>query len=459
MITRQLRSFISCWRDDTRGNIAIIFALSIIPILSIVGVAIDTQMTMTQKNKIQSMIDNAVIYGARSMQGGKSRAEVTKDVNAYVAALLKQQSGNVSCTGVALEYVDGKQDINATIMCSQPTTLSNLFGQTKMDFRVRSGSTYGIGKLEVAFVFDVSGSMGSNGKMSDLKVAARDAVDTLIPADSNLANPDDVRIAMTTYDTMVNAGSYFKAVTNKDPSRTESVTSLEWQEVCVRFKKNGKCQNNGYEWQQVEVTDSVSVNNTCVQERVGAQAFTDAAPGITAWLESGGADYNYYGNLRARTCNSIGPLPLTSNKNTLYGYINNLNDYGSTAGHMGVAWGWYLLAPSWSSVWPLASKPLPYDEPDAAKAMIMMTDGEFNAAFVPGNGNSSFEQAKKQCDAAKEKGIVIYTVAFQAPKQGKDILEYCASSADFAFTPDSGQELQDAYKMIAQSISDLRITY
>ncbi|KDA03304.1 hypothetical protein HOC_06698, partial [Hyphomonas oceanitis SCH89] len=188
-----MKSLIRRWRDETRGNVAIIFALSIIPILSIVGVAIDTQMTMTQKNKIQSMIDNAVIYGARSMQAGKSRADVTKDVNQYVAALLKQQKGNVSCTGVALEYVDGKQDINATIMCSQPTTLSNLFGQTKMDFRVRSGSTYGIGKLEVSFVFDVSGSMGNSGKMNDLQVAARDAVDTLMPANSNLANPDDVR--------------------------------------------------------------------------------------------------------------------------------------------------------------------------------------------------------------------------------------------------------------------------
>ena len=456
MKTGYFNRLISRWRAETRGNIAIIFALSVIPILSIVGVAIDTQMTMTQKNKVQAVIDNAVIYGSRSMQSGKSRAEVTKEVNTYVAALLKQQDGNLSCTGVAMEYVEGKQDINATILCSQPTTLSNLFGQTKMDFRVRSGSTYGIGKLEVAFVFDVSGSMGNNGKMSDLKIAARDAVDTLMPVDSNLANPDDVRIAMTTYDTMVNAGSYFKAVTGKNKNRTESVTTTVREKVCVSYYWWGSCRT--YEWQDVDYTDSVSVNNSCVQERRGAQAFTDAAPGNNAWLESGSAEYDRYGRLQPISCNNIGPLPLTNNKNALTGYINNLNDYGSTAGHMGVAWGWYLLAPTWSSVWPLSSRPLPYDEPDAAKAMIMMTDGEFNEAFAPGQG-SSFDQAKKQCDAVKEKGIVIYTVAFQAPKAGKEILSYCASSADFAFTPDNGQELQDAYKMIAQSISDLRITY
>jgi Flp pilus assembly protein TadG len=440
----ELFSIVDRWRADSGGNIAIIFALSIIPILSIVGVAIDTQMTMTQKNKIQSMIDNAVIYGARSMQAGKSRADVTKDVNQYVAALLKQQKGDVSCTGVALEYVDGKQDINATIMCSQPTTLSNLFGQTKMDFRVRSGSTYGIGKLEVSFVFDVSGSMGNSGKMASLKIAARDAVDTLMPADSNLANPDDVRIAMVTYDTQVNAGAYFKAVTNLNPKRNFSYT------YCTKTNKNGSCAKTN--------TVTTNMTSTCVHERGGSPAFTDADPGPGAWLQADDPTYNTSSGKWSTNCNDIGPQPLTHSRSALYDYINNLDDYGTTAGHTGVAWGWYLIAPNWSSVWPAASKPLAYDEPDAAKAMIMMTDGEFNEVYLSSQGNS-FQQAQKMCDAAKAAGVVIYTVAFQAPKQGRDILSYCASSSDFAFTPDNGQELQDAYKMIAQSISDLRITY
>ncbi|MEQ8301253.1 MAG: pilus assembly protein TadG-related protein, partial [Hyphomonas sp.] len=129
------------WRANERGNIAIIFALSIIPILSIVGVAVDTQMTLTQKNKVQAVIDSAVIFGSRAMQAGASRTEVTQDVTSYVTALLKQQSNSLDCAPVALEYADDAEDINASIFCSQPTTLSNVFGQTKMNFRVRSGST------------------------------------------------------------------------------------------------------------------------------------------------------------------------------------------------------------------------------------------------------------------------------------------------------------------------------
>jgi Flp pilus assembly protein TadG len=445
------------WRADERGNIAMIFALSIIPILSIAGVAIDTQMTLTQKNKVQAVIDSAVIFGSRAMQAGASRTEVTKDVTSYVTALLKQQSNSLDCAPVALEYAEDAEDINASIFCSQPTTLSNVFGKTKMDFRVRSGSTYGIGKVEVAFVFDVSGSMGNSGKMADLKSAALDAVDTLLPTTYDANTSDDVRLAMTSYDTMVNAGDYFKAVTNKNPIRTYTSTYDKESRVCTRYKKNGKCRR--YSTVTTTETTSKTINNTCVKERVGSDAFTDEDPGPGAWLEAAAATYNASRDRwDVETCNDIGPLALTDSRASLKAYINNLDDFSMTAGHMGIAWGWYLIDPKWDSVWPSASKPLPYDEPDAAKAIIMMTDGAFNSYFSNGQGNS-FDQAKKLCDAAKEEGVVIYTVAFQAPTQGQEILNYCATSADHAFSPEDGQQLKDAYSMIAQSISDLRITY
>ena len=445
------------WRADTRGNIAIIFALALIPILAIVGVAIDTQMTLTQKNKVQAVIDSAVIFGARAMQDGASREDVAKDVDAYVTALLKQQSSSLDCTSVALEYKDDAQDINASIFCSQPTTLSNVIGQRKMDFRVRSGSTYGIGKVDVAFVFDVSGSMGNSGKMADLKLAAKDAIDALLPATYDTAKLDDVRLAMTAYDTMVNAGSYFKAVTNKDVTRTYTVNYNKTTKVCIAYKHNGQCKT--YKDVVTPVVASKTITNKCVKERIGAQAFTDAAPAVNAWIEAAEAKFNTATEKWSEeTCNSIGPLPLTDSRADLKAYVNDLNDFGGTAGHMGVAWGWYLLDPKWENIWPVASRPLDYDEPDSAKALILMTDGEFNSYFSSGQGDS-FAQAKALCDAAKAEHIVIYTVAFQAPKEGQDILNYCATSAANAFKPENGQQLKDAYKMIAKSISDLRITY
>ena len=53
---------------------------------------------------------------------------------------------------------------------------------------------------------------------------------------------------------------------------------------------------------------------------------------------------------------------------------------------------------------------------------------------------------------------MIYTVAFSAPTAGQEVLAYCASNPAFAFKPSNGQELTEAYKAIARSISDLRIS-
>ena len=68
--------------------------------------------------------------------------------------------------------------------------------------------------------------------------------------------------------------------------------------------------------------------------------------------------------------------------------------------------------------------------------ILLMTDGK-----MTGNGSSfdpSIDQAvRDQCKAAKDDGITIYTVAFMAPKEGQELLEYCASTPKHYFQPNS----------------------
>ena len=429
---------ITTWIERRDGNVAIILAIAIIPILVLVGIAIDLQNTNTSRQFVQYTIDNAVIAGSREMQAGKSQQEISDYINTFVDGVVKDKNYAITCKPVVVTFTKGTQDIDATIKCSQKTTLTELIGYHYLDFAITSGSTYGIGSVDVAFVFDVSGSMGTS-KMNALKAAAYDAVDVLLPKNPD-ADLGDVRLAMASYSSMADAGSYFTEVTNENPQRTYT--------VCTKTK-NGKCKSYS----------SKTVNNTCVKERIGSQAFTDADPGPNAWIEPAVAKYDTKDKeWDVESCNPTPPLPLTDNRTALYGYISNLYSNGNTAGHIGIAWGWYLIAPDWSSVWPSGSNPLAYDEPDSAKAMIIMTDGEFNTEYNSGQGDS-FNQAKKLCDNIKENDVRIYTVAFQAPKAGRDVLNYCATSTEYAFTPDSADELKDAYTKIAQSISDLRIRY
>ena len=253
--------------------------------------------------------------------------------------------------------------------------------------------------------------------------AAKSAAQTIFQTKTK--DKEDIRIAVSTYATSVNVGSYFKAVTDEEPD--------QWD--CERWKKKrGKWQCK--EWKQK--------TSTCVTGREGTQKYTDAAPGSGAWM-----DYE------TLSCNSATLTPLTSVQGKVISAIETLPTSGSTAGHLGIAWSWYLISPNWSSIWPEKSKPRAYDEPDSTKVAILMTDGEFNVDYM--SGGDSFAHAKKFCDGMKAEDIVIYTVAFKAPEKGEEILEYCATNSTLAFKASNGQQLDDAYKKIASNISDLRI--
>lgn len=61
------------------------------------------------------------------------------------------------------------------------------------------------------------------------------------------------------------------------------------------------------------------------------------------------------------------------------------------------------------------------------------------------------------CDRVKEQGVVIYTVAFEAPDMGETLLRNCASSINHAFDV-NGLEIRSAFASIATSIRKLRLT-
>lgn len=450
---------------NEHGNVAMIAALTIIPIVTIAGFAIDFQVTTTQKARVQQAIDSAVLAATKSEQDGKDKAYVLKEANDYFEGILNQSSNSgLTCTKIDLIYIEETEEIEGRASCAQKTAISQIAGIQKLEFNVSSAATYGIGKLEIAFVFDVSGSMGSNNRMSNLKVAAREAVDTLLPVGGYPGDPEDIRLAMVSYDTMVNAGPYFKAVTNVNPTRTYSYYGDLYQRTtCRRYRDNGSCRNWNYDWVG-PYSRSYTLSSTCVWEREGADRYTGRGPAHNRWLTPLTATFDAYNdrwtvdNGTDPYCNDNTPVPLTYNRTKLHDFIDDMTPRRNTAGHIGTAWGWYLVSPDFNNVWPTGSKALPYDEPDATKVVIMMSDGSYNQVR-PGSGNpDSTTQAENVCDGMKDAGIVIYTVAFSAPTDGQEVLAYCATNPAFAYKPSTGQELTEAYKSIARSISDLRIS-
>ena len=223
-------------------------------------------------------------------------------------------------------------------------------------------------------------------------------------------------------------------------------------------------------------------NTTCVSERTGSEPYSDAAPGSSTYVGR-----NYAAPERTTPVRSAGNpcpaatiQPLTSNIDTLTGLVNGLSITGSTAGQIGLAWGWYTVSDQFNGLWS-SNTAAAYAPTKVLKAVILMTDGEFNTPYCggviardagSGSGNlfdkiacnatngDPFDQAAQLCTNMKAKGIIVYTVGFSITKgsEAATILRTCATDKDKAFLPQSGADLSNDFQAIGRDITRLRIS-
>jgi Flp pilus assembly protein TadG len=387
---------------DERGVVAPVFGLMCIVLFFITGMAIDFTRVSHSQAKIAAAADVAALAAGRAMLDGRLTDAEVKEVGLkYFQENVAQggKFGDIKNVDITLDRSTGsvKVDIDADV----PMTITRIEGFEKANLDVRSAVLADQRDIELGLALDVTGSM-SGSKIADLRQAAKDLVDILLP---DGGTPNKVRIGLAPYSNSVNAGSYAATVT--------SGTSA----------------------------------NGCVRERGGAEAFTDALPSSGIWL----------GYTPGMYCPSARIVPLSSDKNSLKAAISAYAAGGSTAGHLGAAWAWYLVSPEWATIWPSASKPEPYNDGKTMKAIVLMTDGMFNTWFVPGNGDSA-QQARSLCSEMKREGVIVFSVAFMAPSDAQRLLKSCASSSSHFFDASNGTELRSAFIEIANQLNNLRLT-
>lgn len=233
------------------------------------------------------------------------------------------------------------------------------------------------------------------------------------------------------------------------------------------------------------VGQTFTASTNCVTERTDTHKYDDTGPAtsLTAPLTSAVA-FMYPSS--SGNCERVPLIPLSTDKTKLHAAANALIAAGSTAGHIGLAWAWYMLAPNWGYLWPTASQPAAYKKVNLVKALILMTDGQFNTQYyngviaqdsdnIDGSGNmikhnsnngESTDQATSLCTAIKSSttGIILYTVGFDigsnstTDRAARTFLTGCASTnADF-YLANTAADLNDAFTAIAQNLSALRVS-
>ena len=405
-----LRSRLSDFGANRSGSIAMMFVLSLLIMVFVVGIAIDMGRAQRASADVVGAIDSATLAAAKAMvEDGMSDSDITTLVGHFLTAELgldQLRGATYSNLSIANNRNDGTVQIDVDIHV--PTTFTRIAAKDTIDFHKFSRTTYKIKNVELAMVLDTTGSMGQFNKISEMKAAAGQAVDILLPA----GRPPVNRIALAPFSASVNATPFSGAV-------------------------------------------SGGLSSDCVVERQGADAYTDAAAGASP-----------VGATTVNACPAQTIVPLSRDGGALKRTINAYVEGGGTAGHIGLAWGWYLISPNWSALWPGASQPKPYGDPAAIKAILLMTDGMFNTAYF---NDTSPVQAAALCDAIKAQGIMLFTVGFElalntSPDDvnARNLLSACASDDGVGgkefYDASNGSDLSDAFKKIAGKLSALRLS-
>jgi Flp pilus assembly protein TadG len=387
--------------SDHRGQAAVLLAIMLVPVMMAISFAVDVSRQESANQHLQSAIDAASLAGARALEdASKSDAQIKTVATETFVANMETAFGDLVCEAATVDITRKTGLVTVGSACTLPTLFGGSFWKEEVAVANTSTAQAAITKLDLALMLDVTGSMEGQ-KLADLKVAAKDAAAKLITPRTG----DRVRISFNTYAASVNAGLYAEKV----------------------FK----------DW---EPGDS-----TCATEREGIAAWKSDAPRKRKWLGQ-----------RTSGCPNSSVLPLTTNLTLFNTEVDKLTASGPTAGHLGVAWAWYLISPEWNHVWPSASKPRAYTEDNVLKAVILMTDGDFNRQYGPGMGTSD-SQSKKLCRKMRNEGILVYSVAFKAPAEGRAVLKNCAGDPDRFFNADNGDELKQAYDTIASQLSNLAL--
>ncbi len=513
-----MRTFFGALRrfcSEKRGNVAMIFALALVPLLIAVGAGLDFARAVMVRANMTEALDGAGL--AVGSSGNLSSDAAQALAQSYFSANYKLDSSYGTPSTIAVKQ--SGQDFTLSTSVTMPTVLMKIAGITSLPVSSSVVITRNSKNIEVALALDTTGSM-SGRKIADLKTAADDLIDIIV---QDVQTPTYTKIAIAPYTVGVNVGSYAASVRGAiTPSRTVSITGATKSNPVVittaanhGFKTDdivyisgvsgmGQINNMGFKVTYKSANSfSIGVDgtrygsysgsgtvystclgcqyygftsaggsvmafpvSTCVSERT-TNAYTDAPPSTTA------LGYNYSA---PGSCIDDTIIPLSTNRSALHALVDGLSASGGTAGHIGVAWAWYMLAPNFSYLWPSASQPAAYKQDNYLKVAIIMTDGAFNTAYCNGvisndsaysssnincnapNGSSA-SQAKKMCTAMKAAGIIVYTVGFQVGSDASalDVLNNCATDSSHAYFPANGGDLKTAFHDIAQQITNLRV--
>jgi hypothetical protein len=387
-------------RED--GTFTVFSLFVFMAMLMMAGLAVDVMRNEAIRVKMQGVTDRAVL-AATMLGDNNGHVTPTELLESYfTAAGLRDQLGN------NFEVTESQwtgRNVRAQPGAEVPTLFSRMIGFNNLPVVTHAAAAESVNSvwLDVVLVLDVSGSMAlssqGNGtpRIDLLRSAATQFAQQL------LAENTDGKVSLTIvpYDTWV----------------------LPPDGMLGHF---------------------TNVGGNPAHPCADFSAYHNIENSRTASLTRANCDPAEWGKIK----------PYLNNAATAVPAINALQPRGMTAIDLGIRWGAAMLDPTLRPAITqmvdngqipsqYRGRPFDWDEPNVERAVVIMTDGKpesqrFGGNDANGTNWSVFSNALQSCYALRNRDVMVYTIALDAPWEGAWLMQNCASSPSHYYNSQIG---------------------
>ncbi len=445
LLRNQLSDTAARFARANGGNIAVIFAIALVPIIGFVGAAIDYTRANSARSSMQAALDSTALMLSKDLSEGTiTTAQISTKASAYFSALYTNtdaKSVAITATYTANSSMGSTIQVNGSAAVT--TDFMKVAGFPNINFNTSSTAAWGNVRMRVAMALDNTGSMADDGKMPAMQTAAKNLVDQL----SALAkNNGDIYISII---------PFAKDVNVDDSNYTQSwIDWTDWDAA------NGTSTCNSYNWWGgcTSSTWTPAKHNKwtgCVTDRDQDYDTKNIAPTSSATqfpaeeYVSGSEKYCKSGNHPY-----LQPiLPLSYDWSAIKKRIGDMEPTGNTNQGIGMAWAWMSLTQSAPLNAPAKDANYTYKD-----AIILLSDGLNTQNRWYSNASQIDARQKILCDNAKAAGITIYTIQVNTSGDPTSaVLQYCASGSANFYSITSASQTVAAFNSIGTSLSKLRV--
>lgn len=357
-LTKEVWGHAKRFSKDEDGLITIFATFMVIMILMVCGIAVDLMRNEIERTRLQNTLDRAIVAAA-DLDSTLDAETVVYDY--FEKAGVKDYLEKVVVTPGEFLPTSHFRTVEAYARSTTPSPYMAMTGVDTLPVFTDGKAEEVISKVEVSLIVDVSGSMNSNNRLTNLKIAAQAFVDQV----TNKSPEDRLHISIIPYATQVSMPQHLVDQLNLSGEHDYS--------HCVNFP-------------------SGSFSDTAISTTAELEQTMHFDP----WNNYDGRDDDPEENLVQRpVCEALASREMLLYQNdpeVLKEYIRNLTARGNTSIDIGMKWGVALVDPSMNQtvrsliaadVVPhvFADRPRPYDDEDTLKVLVLMTDGKNTSQY------------------------------------------------------------------------------